>query len=55
MQNTLSKKEPEIIELSKQTTKNHLKNLENKGIVQAISKQPLKFKLILEAEETLEI
>lgn len=32
------KKEPEIIELGKQTTKNHLKNLEDKGVVQAISK-----------------
>lgn len=32
----------DIIELGKQTTRNHLKKLENKGIVQAISKKPLR-------------
>lgn len=45
----------DIIELGKQTTRNHLKKLENKGIVQAISKKPLKFKLTQEAEEALGI
>lgn len=45
----------EIIELGKQTTRNHLKNLENKGIVQAISKKPLKSRLTQEAEEALGI
>ena len=45
----------DIIELSKQTTRNHLKKLENKGIVQAVSKKPLKFKLTQEAEQALGI
>ena len=45
----------EIIELGKQTTRNHLKRLEDKGIVQIISKKPLKFKLTQEAEEALGI
>ena len=45
----------DIIELGKQTTRNHLKKLENKGIVQAVSKKPLKFKLAQEAEEALGI
>lgn len=45
----------DIIELGKQTTRNHLKKLENKGIVQAVSKKPLKFKLTQEAEEALGI
>lgn len=45
----------EIIELGKQTTRNHLKKLENKGIVQAVSKKPLKFKLTQEAEQALGI
>lgn len=44
----------EIIELGKQTTRNHLKKLENKGIVQAVSKKLLKFKLTQEAEQALE-
>ena len=44
-----------IIELGKQTTRNHLKRLEDKGIVQIISKKPLKFKLTQEAEEALGI
>lgn len=45
----------DIIELGKQTTRNHLKKLENKGIVQAVSKKPLKFKLTQEAEQALGI
>lgn len=45
----------DIIELGKQTTRNHLKKLENKGIVQAVSKKPLRFRLTQEAEEALEI
>lgn len=44
-----------IIELGKQTTRNHLKRLKNKGIVQIVSKKPLEFKLIPETEEALEI
>lgn len=44
-----------IIELSKQTTRNHLKKLENKGIIQVASKKPLKFRLSQEAEQALGI
>lgn len=43
----------EIIELGKQTTRNHLKKLEIKGIIQAVSKKPLKFKLAQKAEQAL--
>jgi len=45
----------EIIELGKQTTRKHLKRLEDKGIVQIVSKKPLKFKLTQEAEQALRI
>lgn len=45
----------EIIGLGKQTTRNHLKKLENKGIVQAVAKKPLKFKLTQESEQALGI
>lgn len=44
-----------IIGLGKQTTRNHLKKLENKGIVQIVSKKPLKFTLSKEAERSLGI
>lgn len=45
----------EIIGLGKQTTRNHLKKLGNKGIVQVVSKKPLKFTLSKEAERSLGI
>lgn len=44
-----------IIELGKQTTRNHLKKLENKGIIQTVSKKPLRFRLTQEAEQALGI
>jgi len=43
----------EIIELGKQTTRNHLKKFESRGVVQAVSRKPLKFKLTQEAEQML--
>ena len=45
----------DTIELGKQTTRNHLKKLENKGIIQTVSKKPLRFRLTQEAEEALGI
>lgn len=45
----------EIIELGKQTTRNHLKKLGNKGIVQIVAKKPLKFTFTEEAEQVLGI
>lgn len=45
----------DTIELGKQTTRNHLKKLENKGIIQTVSKKPLRFRLTQEAEQALGI